>query len=82
MCPIMFADINAGMRLAEEKKQLEAKCRQLGKAESLGRMAGAIADIALTRISRSSGQKKHFQHQETYTQKNAENPAVMWCRGD
>ncbi|GAB6193951.1 two-component system sensor histidine kinase NtrB [Desulfocastanea catecholica] len=42
-CRIMFTDINDGMRLAEEKKQLEAKCRQLEKAESLGRMAGAVA---------------------------------------
>lgn len=43
MCRIMISDINDGMRLAEEKKQLEAKCRSLEKAESLGRMAGAIA---------------------------------------
>ena len=43
MCRIMISDINDGMRLAEEKKQLEAKCRDLEKAESLGRMAGAIA---------------------------------------
>ena len=43
MCRIMLTDINEGMRLAEEKKQLEGKCRQLEKAESLGRMAGAIA---------------------------------------
>jgi signal transduction histidine kinase len=43
MCRIMISDINDGMRLAEEKKQLEAKCRNLEKAESLGRMAGAIA---------------------------------------
>lgn len=43
MCRIMLSDINDGMRLAEEKKQLEAKCRQLEKTESLGRMAGAIA---------------------------------------
>jgi PAS domain S-box-containing protein len=42
-CRIMISDINDGMRLAEEKKQLEAKCRNLEKAESLGRMAGAIA---------------------------------------
>jgi two-component system, cell cycle sensor histidine kinase and response regulator CckA len=42
-CRIMLSDINDGMRLAEEKKQLAAKCRQLEKAESLGRMAGAIA---------------------------------------
>lgn len=43
MCRIMLSDINDGMRLAEEKKQLDAKCRQLKKTESLGRMAGAIA---------------------------------------
>jgi PAS domain S-box-containing protein len=43
MCRIMISDINDGMLLAEEKKQLEAKCRNLEKAESLGRMAGAIA---------------------------------------
>jgi signal transduction histidine kinase len=43
MCRIMISDINDGMRLAEEKKQLEAKCRNLEKAESLGRVAGAIA---------------------------------------
>jgi len=43
MCRIMLTDINEGMRLAEEKKQLEGKCRQLEKAECLGRMAGAIA---------------------------------------
>jgi len=43
MCRIMLSDINDGMRLAEEKKQLEDKCRQLEKTESLGRMAGAIA---------------------------------------
>ncbi len=43
MCRIMLSDIHDGMRLAEEKKQLEAKCRQLEKTESLGRMAGAIA---------------------------------------
>jgi C4-dicarboxylate-specific signal transduction histidine kinase len=43
MFRIMISDINDGMRLAEEKKQLEDKCRNLEKAESLGRMAGAIA---------------------------------------
>ena len=43
MCLIMFNDIHDGIRLAEEKNQLEAKCRNLEKAESLGRMAGAIA---------------------------------------
>jgi two-component system, cell cycle sensor histidine kinase and response regulator CckA len=43
MCLIMFNDIDDGIRLAEEKNQLEAKCRNLEKAESLGRMAGAIA---------------------------------------
>jgi PAS domain S-box-containing protein len=43
MCRIMFSDINDGMQLAEEKKQLEAKYQQLKKSESLERMAGAIA---------------------------------------
>ena len=43
MCLVMFNDINDGILLAEEKKQLEAKCRNLEKVESLGRMAGAIA---------------------------------------
>jgi signal transduction histidine kinase len=43
MFRIMISDINDGMRLAENKKQLEAKCRNLEKAESHGRMAGAIA---------------------------------------
>jgi PAS domain S-box-containing protein len=43
MCRIMFSDINDGVRLAEERKQLEAKYQQLQKAESLDRMAGAIA---------------------------------------
>jgi signal transduction histidine kinase len=40
---ITVNDLNDGMRQAEEKKQLETKCRNLEKAESLGRMAGAIA---------------------------------------
>jgi len=43
MCLLMFNDIDDAIRLAEEKNQLEAKCRNLEKAESLGRMAGAIA---------------------------------------
>jgi signal transduction histidine kinase len=43
MCRIMISDINDGMRLAEEKKQLEAKCRNIEKAESIDRVAGAIA---------------------------------------
>ena len=43
MCRIMFSDINDGVGLAEERKQLEAKYQQLKKAESLDRMAGAIA---------------------------------------
>jgi PAS domain S-box-containing protein len=43
MCRIIFSDINDGVRLAEEKKLLEAKYQQLQKAESLDRMAGAIA---------------------------------------
>ncbi|MGB3225995.1 MAG: ATP-binding protein [Desulforhopalus sp.] len=38
-----ISGINDGMRLAEEKKKLKAKCRDLDNAESLGRMTGAIA---------------------------------------
>lgn len=40
---IKINDINDCMRLAKEKKQLKAKCRNLKETESLGRMAGAIA---------------------------------------
>jgi len=43
LCRIMLSDISEGVRLAAEKKQLEAEYRQLQKEESLGRMAGAIA---------------------------------------
>lgn len=42
-CRIMLSDISDGVRLAEEKTQLEGQYQQLQKAESLGRMAGAIA---------------------------------------
>ena len=40
---IKISGINDGMRLAEEKKKLKAKCRDLDNAENLGRMTGAIA---------------------------------------
>ena len=39
----MFYDITDRKRIEEEQKRLEAQNRQLQKAESLGRMAGAIA---------------------------------------
>lgn len=37
MCRILISNINDGKLLAEEKKQLEDKCRDLWKAEGLGR---------------------------------------------
>jgi PAS domain S-box-containing protein len=43
VCRIMLSDISEGVRLDTEKKQLEMRYQQLQKAESLGRMAGAIA---------------------------------------
>jgi len=40
---VTFNDITDRKRIEEEQKRLEAQNRQLHKAESLGRMAGAIA---------------------------------------
>lgn len=43
VCRMVLIDISDGVRSAVEKTHLEAQDRQLQKAESLGRMAGAIA---------------------------------------
>ncbi|TSA47853.1 MAG: PAS domain-containing sensor histidine kinase [Deltaproteobacteria bacterium] len=42
-CRAVVSDITDRKRMEEEKAKLEAQTRQLQKAESLGRMAGAIA---------------------------------------
>jgi len=42
-CRAVVSDITDRRRMEEEKAKLEAQTRQLQKAESLGRMAGAIA---------------------------------------
>lgn len=43
VCRIVLIDISDGVRRATEKMHLDTQHRQLQKAESLGRMAGAIA---------------------------------------
>ena len=43
VCRVVMSDITERKRAEEEKAKLEAQNRQLQKAESLGRMAGAIA---------------------------------------
>jgi PAS domain S-box-containing protein len=43
VCRMVLIDIGDGMRMAAQRTDLEIQERQLQKAESLGRMAGAIA---------------------------------------
>ncbi len=68
VCRMVLVDIGDGVRLAAEKSHLEIQDRQLQKAESLGRMAGAIAhhfnniltvlmgnlDLAMAKVTRGS----------------------------
>ncbi|MFN2355832.1 MAG: sensor histidine kinase [Desulfopila sp.] len=70
---IKITDINDGIRLAEEKKRLESKCRSLEKAESLGRMAGAIAHHFNNMLGAVMGNQELTQYgiaQETESSNN------------
>lgn len=86
VCRIMFSDISDGVRLAAEKTQLETQYRQLQKAESLGRMAGAIAhhfnnllgvimgnlELAMNRLPESAGLQDNLTSAMKATRRAAE----------
>lgn len=75
VCRMVLVDIGDGVRLAAEKNDLEIKDRQLQKAESLGRMAGAIAhhfnniltvvmgnlDLAMAKATRGSNSYENLE---------------------
>ncbi|MBU1565685.1 MAG: response regulator [Proteobacteria bacterium] len=75
VCRMVLVDIGDGVRLAAEKNNLEIQDRQLQKAESLGRMAGAIAhnfnniltvvmgnlDLAITKVTRVSNTYQYLE---------------------
>jgi PAS domain S-box-containing protein len=84
-------DITDRKRAEAEKAELEALNRQLQKAESLGRMAGAIAhhfnnqlqavigyiDLAVNEMSRDSGPAKYLRHAITAASRAAEVSRLM-----
>ncbi len=67
VCRIVLIDIGDGVRRATEKMHLETQHMQLQKAESLGRMAGAVAH--------------HFNNILTVVMGNVEFAMEQWPKG-